>query len=524
MAGLSPRRYPLGMQTFSELREQDYVYVDKTRYIWQLAHGGGKAFFLSRPRRFGKSLLLSTMQSYFEGRRSLFDGLAAGALEESWEAYPVIRLDLSTVKTIDVAGLNSLLGSLMGALERNFGFERQDEHAGARLRTLINRVRDAAGKPVVILVDEYDAPLLNVVDDPDRLEAFRQVMREFYIPLKACDGDLRFVFITGITKFSQLSIFSELNNLVNISMMPEYAGICGITEQELKDQLSPDIEVLARRIDRSVDETFAQLKRYYDGYRFCSPSPDIYNPFSLLGAFFYGRIESFWFGSGTPTALINMIRAHGWQISDLLEQDVLDSEFDAPAEAMDTPFALFYQAGYLTIKRCDPEAHVYTLGIPNEEVSRGLSEGLVRHAAQGALRSHNAFLIKLARQLRAGDVEGALQNMRSYLAGIPYHLGSRDERGFETTFYLIFDLLGIQIDTEFRTATGRINAVVRAPGATYVMEFKYGRSAAEALAQIDEKDYALPFSADKGRVVKVGVNFSPDAQTIDDWVIEEVND
>lgn len=462
------------------------------------------------------------MQAYFEGRRELFEGLAVDRLETEWEPSPVIRLDMSMVKATSVEGLEAQIDDLLQGIEAEVsGGERLAGTAGGRLAALIRRA--AAGRPasVVVLVDEYDAPLLNVIDDPELLPAFRQVMREFYIPLKACDEHLRFVFLTGITKFSQLSIFSELNNLRNISMEPRYAGICGITEDELHGSLAPDVAVMAGRLGVSTDEAFARLKDLYDGYHFCGDSPDVYNPFSLVNAFAKGAMGSYWFASGTPSSLVRLVTANGWQITDLEGREALESDFDLPTESMDTPLPMLYQAGYLTIKAYDPESTVYTLGIPNREVSRGLSEGLVRLAAGGAASNHNLFLIKLARTLRAGDVEGSLQQIRAYLAGIPYHLGSRDERGFQTKFYLILDLLGIQIDTEFRTATGRVDAVVRARGSVYVFEFKYDRPAEEALAQIDDKGYLVPFSLGEGRLVKVGVSFSAKEQTIGDWVIRE---
>ena len=515
------RRYPVGIQDFPKLRNGGFVYIDKTDYIWRLAHENGSSFFLNRPRRFGKSMLVSTMQAYFEGRRELFSGTALERMETEWETWPVIRLDLSTVKTRDLDALEARLSDILRNLENEFtDGVRLAETLGGRLQALITHVREQASKQVVVLVDEYDAPLLNVIDDPEQLDAFRQVMREFYIPLKACDADLRFVFLTGITKFSQLSIFSELNNLTNISMDPAYAGICGITADELDSEMGEDVEALAERLSFAPSVARQRLKDYYDGYHFTPDSPDIYNPFSLLSAFARGRIKSFWFGSGTPTVLIDAIRAHGWQLLDLTEVDALEAELDAPTERSVAPTALLYQSGYLTVKAYDEEAGVYTLGIPNVEVSRGLSESLVLHAAPLAQSTHNGFLIKLARAFRAGDLEGALQQMRSYLAGIPYHLGSRDERGFETTFYLIFNLLGIQIDTEFKTASGCVDAVVHTRDTVYVFEFKYGRTAEEALAQIDAKDYPLPFLADGRAVIKVGVNFSPETRTIDGWVIQ----
>ena len=512
------RRYPVGIQTFSEIREQGYVYVDKTEYVWRLAHESGKAFFLSRPRRFGKSLLLSTMEAYFEGRRELFEGLALEGLEQDWESYPVIRLDMSVMKCDTKDELMAQLDSLLRRLEARYG-SRGDEMPGDRLAALIEAAHAQTGRQAVVLVDEYDAPLLNVVDDPDKLEEFRQVMRGFYIPLKAMDAHLRFVFLTGITKYSQLSIFSELNNLSNISMDPAYAAICGITEEELRSQMAPDVALLAEKMGISVDEAYNRLKEHYDGYRFCNPSPNIYNPFSLISAFRMGDIGSFWFGSGTPTSLIRLIKANGWALIDLDGCEAEEDEFDAPAEDLESPLAFLYQAGYLTIKRYDREGHAYVLGIPNVEVRRGLSQSLLRYTSPQALREHRSFLRSFAKSLRSGDIEGALAALRSYLAGIPYHLSSKSEKDFETMFYLIFDLLGIQIETEYQTSTGRADAVVRTKDSVYVFEFKYDRSAREALEQIDAKDYTLPFEADGRRVVKVGANYSPEKRTIDDWIV-----
>ena len=303
-------------------------------------------------------------------------------------------------------------------------------------------------------------------------------------------------------------------------MLPGYAWICGITEDELVSQMAVDIDLLADKLETTRQDALARLKEHYDGYHFAAESPDIYNPFSLLNAFAHGRIDSYWYGSGTPTALISMLKTYGWDLTDLEDCEATDSEFDVPAEEMDTPLPMLYQSGYLTIKSYDELSHAYTLGIPSQEVSRGLSESLVRHAAPGALRAHNSFLRTFARHLRSGDIEGALQDMRSYLAGIPYHLGSKDERGFQTTFYLVFDLLGIQLETEFKTATGRVDAVIRTNDTLYVMEFKYDKSAMEALAQINEKGYMVPFVRDGRRLVKVGVNYSSQTRSIDSWIIE----
>ena len=516
-----PRRYPVGIQTFEKVREQGFLYIDKTRYIYDLAHGSGSTYFLSRPRRFGKSLLLSTMQAYFEGRRELFEGLAIDEFETQWERFPVIRLDLSTVKTEDAGQLVLLLDTVLRSQEAVWGHDEADATPGSRLMSLIKSAAAQSGKPVVVLIDEYDAPLLNVAHDPSRLHEFRLVMREFFAPLKACDEHLRFVFLTGITKFSQLSIFSELNNLKNISLDRRFAAICGITEDELKTQMAPDVEALAASLGVSPDAALARLKASYDGYHFSIPSPDIYNPFSLLSALDSGQLESYWFGSGTPTVLVNLLQGSNWEIGDLEGREADAEEFDAPAEDMPTPLPMLYQAGYLTIKSRDPFTGAYTLGIPNAEVARGLSRSLVRHAAPQAQGEVGGLVRTISRGLRAGDIEGVLQATKAFMAGMPYHLGSHSERGFQTTFWLIFTLLGAQIETEVRTATGRADAVVKAPDAIYVFEFKYNKSAREALAQIDDKGYLVPFEADGRRLYKVGVNFSDESQTIEEWAIEE---
>ena len=515
------RRYPVGIQTFSDIRENGYLYIDKTPLIYTLAHGSGKTYFLSRPRRFGKSLLLSTMQAYFEGRRELFDGLAIAQMETEWEAHPVIRVDLSTVKTEDTVQLAELLDVVLRNFEETWGRDDRDVTPGSRLMALIKAAAAQTGKQAIVLIDEYDAPLLNVAHDPEKLREFRVVMREFFAPLKACDEFLRFVFLTGITKFSQLSIFSELNNLQNISLDPRFAAICGITQDELCGQMAPDVDALAAALDTTPTETLARLKANYDGYHFSEGSPDIYNPFSLLSSFASGKIASYWFGSGTPTGLINLLQESNWEIDDLEGREADEDEFDAPTEDMPTPLPMLYQAGYLTIKSYDPLTCSYTLGIPNAEVARGFSKSLVRRAAGAQVGEFNGLVRTISRSLRAHDMEGALRATKAFMAGMPYHLGSHSERGFQTTFWLIFTLLGAQIETEVKTATGRVDAVVKAPDAIYVVEFKYEKSAQEALAQIDERGYLLPYAADGRKLYKVGVNFSEKTQTIGEWIIEE---
>lgn len=373
------QRYPVGIQTFSDIREKGFVYIDKTDLIYRLLEFVPKYAFLSRPRRFGKTLLLSTMQAYFEGRRDLFRGLAIEKLEEKWDERPVLRLDLSTARARDPQGLITQVGRVLEDNASRFGLELKEETLGSRLRTLIERAHEQSGKQVVVLVDEYDTPFLSVVDDPDLLEEFRQIMREFFVSLKACDDHLDFVFLTGITKFSQLSIFSELNNLVDISMNPQFAALCGITQQELEERLAPGVEALADDLGITVEEAFAELKKQYDGYHFCMPSPDIYNPFSLLYALLERQIGSYWFGTGTPTSLIRLLRAYKWSIADLDGCVARAPEFDVPTESMTSPLPMFYQSGYLTVQEYDARRKAFVLGLPNQEVSQGLAESLIAY-------------------------------------------------------------------------------------------------------------------------------------------------
>lgn len=521
-------RYPVGIQTFSEVRTNGYVYVDKTSYIYHLAHWSGKTFFLSRPRRFGKSLLISTMQAYFEGRYELFEGLAVSELEGGeWESYPVIRVDLSTVKTTDSEQLVQLLDFTLAQIEKVWGRDPDANTPGSRLYGLINVAHAKTGKQVVVLVDEYDAPLLNVTHDAEKLQAFREVMREFYAPLKACDEILRFVFLSGITKFSQLSIFSELNNLKNISMDARFGGICGITAEEIDTQLAPDVAYLADCLSTTPEDCRARLKRMYDGYRFSKAPAEIYNPFSLVTALDGGDIGSYWFGSGTPTSLVNMLAKAGLEIPELEGVRASAVSFDAPTEAMGDPIAFMYQSGYLTIKDYSPELDTYTLGIPNKEVSDGLFGALLPVYTGKTPTKTSGFLADLVEALLLmDDPERAMDLLRSFLKGVPFDLAPKNEKAFQALLYVVFKLVGARIATEVRTSTGAIDAVVDSRDAVYIIELKYrsegaeAPTAADALAQIDERGYAVPFESGEKPVVKVGAVFSAEERTIEEgWLI-----
>lgn len=368
------KQYPLGIQTFERIRKEDKLYIDKTEYIYHMTHSDGTYFFLGRPRRFGKSLLVSTMQSYFEGKKDLFKGLAMEQLEKEWVEYPVIHLDMSGGKYMSEDQLQRYLIDLVEEQERKFGFHNEKIDVNLRLKDLIMSLYQTTGKKVVVLIDEYDAPLLDVVHEKEQLVKLRNIMRNFFSPLKAREAYLRFVFFTGITKFSQVSIFSELNNVTNISMYDEYAGMLGITKEELSGQLSEDIEVLATKMHLTKEQTLGKLTENYDGYHFSAYSPDVFNPYSLFNCFAQGKLGSYWFGSGTPTYLINMMRKYDVLPTGITRVEADESEFDAPTEDMTTLMPLLYQSGYLTIKDYNRDYNYYTLDIPNKEVKIGLAK------------------------------------------------------------------------------------------------------------------------------------------------------
>lgn len=525
----APHRYPVGVQTFEKIRQRGYLYADKTGYIWDMLNSGGEYLFLSRPRRFGKTLLVSTMEAYFQGRKDLFEGLAIEQLDERevWPVHPVVRFDLSTCKSMSEEGLANELDMVLRRVEKTYGRDEAAQGWSPRVESLIARAAETSDEGVVVLIDEYDAPFLNVMNEPERLQRFREIMREFYSPLKACEEYLRFVFITGISKFSQLSIFSELNNLNNISMLPKYGGICGITAEELDGPLAPDIAWLAGELGETPEECRQELKDMYDGYRFSEAPDEIYNPFSLVASLNNEKIAPYWFGSGTPTALVNMLRSSNIEVSDLEGVRTQASAFDAPTEAMGDPIAFMYQSGYLTIKDYDRHIDTYTLGIPNGEVSRGLAESLLPAYSGKSLSQTGGFVADFSTALLYdNDMDKALRLLRSFLAGIPYDLAAKDEKAFQAQLYLVLKLVGANIATEVRVATGRIDATIETPDTLFVMELKYRKAgdehpnSADALAQIDGKGYLVPYEASGKPVVKVGVAFSEDARTIDnDWAI-----
>ena len=513
------RLYPIGIQTFSKIREGNYLYVDKTEYVYRMTHSASSYMFLSRPRRFGKSLLTSTLHSYFSGRKDLFHGLAMEKLEKEWTEYPVLHFDMSTAKHADSEQLLQELNLKLYGYEQIYGRLEEEVNPNQRLMGLIKRAYEQTGKKVVVLIDEYDAPLLDVVHEWENLDVLRNIMRNFYSPLKACDPYLRYVFLTGITKFSQLSIFSELNNIKNISMDEPYAAICGISEDEIRLQMKDDLGELAKKLEITPEEALMKLKENYDGYHFTSPSPDIYNPFSLLNAFADGKFGSYWFGSGTPTYLINMLEKFGVEPSEIGNNRVSVEDFDAPTERMTSIIPLLYQSGYITIKNYDEELDLYTLNIPNKEVRIGLMKSLLPHYVGSKAPETTTMVAYLSRDIRNGDMDTALRRLQTFLSTIPQCDNTKYEGHYQQVFYIIFSLLGYYVDVEVRTPRGRVDIVLRTKTTLYVMELKLDKSAGEAMEQIDLKNYPERFALCGLPVVKVAVSFDSERCTIGGWEI-----
>ncbi len=519
---MTRKRYPLGIQTFERIRKEDLFYIDKTEYVYRMTHTDGTYFFLSRPRRFGKSLLVSTFQSYFEGRKDLFEGLAIEKLEKEWPKYPVLHFSLAGGKHMEKEQLERYLLYILADNEKRFGVECDSPDPNVRLLNLIKTICQQTGKQVVVLIDEYDAPLLDVVHERESLDVLRNTMRNFYSPLKGCESMLRFVFLTGITKFSQLSIFSELNNIKNVSMDEPYAGICGITKDELLSQMGNDIDELAAKLELGREETVSELKNHYDGYHFCWPSPDVFNPFSLLNCFADGKTESYWFGSGTPTYLLNMMRKYEFLPTDLGESVwVGKQDFDAATETMTTIIPLLYQSGYLTIKDYDKMSRLYQLALPNNEIKVGLYGSLLPHYLERNTAKGNTTIARMSVLIRQDKMDEALQMLADFLKTVPYCDNTRYEGHYQQMLYIIFALLtDYSILVEQHTSTGRIDLTLETATAIYVMELKFGKTTAEALAQIESRHYADAFLQKAKPVRKVGMNFTvKDGVNVLEWVM-----
>ena len=514
--------YPVGIQTFERIRKENKLYIDKTEYVYRMTHSGGCYFFLSRPRRFGKSLLVSTFESYFSGKKELFEGLAIEKLEQKWMEYPVLHFDMSGGKHMEKEQLEDYLSNRLEAEEKKWGITHSKRGANDRLTELITTAYEISGKQVVVLIDEYDAPMLDVAHERKTLDELRNVMRNFYSPLKMCEPMLRFVFLTGITKFSQVSIFSELNNIKNVSLDDEYAGVCGITKEELLTQMSEDIDVLAEALEMTREETIAKLKENYDGYHFSPASPDVFNPYSLLNCFDDKNFGAYWFSSGTPTYLINMLRKFKVLPAKIGRSLARSSAFDAPTENLKTITPLLYQSGYITIKGYDKMSQLFTLDLPNKEIKVGLFESLLPYYLEGMYAEEGDVAIaQMSVLIRQGDMDGALRLLQEFLGTVPYCNNTNYEGYYQQVLFIIFTLLThFVVDVEVHTPNGRVDVVMETEDTLYLIELKLNKSAQAAMQQINLKQYDQRFARCGKPIVKVGVNFDAKKGNIEDWTIE----
>lgn len=512
--------YPIGIQSFEVIRRDGYFYVDKTSLVYRLVTSG-KYYFLSRPRRFGKSLLISTLEAYFRGQKELFDGLAMEELENEWEKYPVLHLDLNAKKYETIESLFAILNQHLEKWEAVFGDEKRERSPEERFSYLIEKISKQTGRGVVVLIDEYDKPLLQAIGNESLQDDYRNTLKAFYGVLKSCDRYLRFALLTGVTKFSKVSVFSDLNNLEDISTDHRYDTICGITEQELYDTLSGEIVELGEA--NGLDEMAVRqlLKQRYDGYHFSYRSEDLYNPFSLLNTFAKMSFGSYWFETGTPTFLVELLKGCRYDLHRLVHEEA-DAESLGGIDSMyDNPVPMLYQSGYLTIKGYDPEFRIYRLGFPNQEVEEGFVRFLLPYYTTLSPGSTMFEISNFVKELRSGDVDGFMRRLQSFFADTPYELVRDLELHYQNVLFIVFKLLGFYVQAEYHTSQGRVDLTIKTDRYIYVMEFKLNDSVEDAMQQIDEKQYALPFAVDSRKLLKVAVNFCSKKRNIDKWLVKE---
>ena len=510
--------YPVGIQNFESLRRDGYFYVDKTAKIFELARTG-RYYFLSRPRRFGKSLLISTLEAYFQGKKELFEGLAMEGLEKEWKRYPILHLDLNTEKYDTAEALDAKLELALSEWESLYGSNPHEKSLATRFEGTIKRAAAKAGERVVILIDEYDKPMLQAIGDQVRQDAYRSTLKAFYGALKSQDGNIKFALLTGVTKFGKVSVFSDLNNLEDLSRNPGYTDICGISGEELLRDFSDDIQELAAANGQTFEQACDQLKTDYDGYHFCPDSPGMYNPFSILNTFKSRRYGSYWFETGTPTYLVELLKKSNYDLEEVshveTDANILDSIFTD-----DNPIPVIYQSGYLTIKGYDKRFGIYTLGFPNREVEEGFMNFLLPFYANVNKTSSPFEIKKFVTDVESGDIDGFMERLQSFLADCPYELAKDIELHYQNVLFIVFRLAGLYTKVEYHTSRGRIDLVLQTDSYVYVMEFKLDGTAEQALQQIEDKQYALPLAKDSRKVYTIGVNFSSETRNIDKWIVK----
>ena len=516
------RKLPIGIQSFEILRKDNYLYVDKTEFIYKLATEG-RQYFLSRPRRFGKSLLLSTMRAYFEGKKELFQGLKIADLEKDWIKYPVFYFDFNGKKYNSSSSLKEVLNSHLEAWEALYGDEKKERSLEERFRYLLEVAHKKTGLGVVVLVDEYDKSLLE--SEGEALEESRTLFKGFFGNLKSCDEHLQFVFITGVTKFSKVSIFSDLNQLRDISLLKDYSSICGITQKELEENFEPEIKEMAKEKNFSYEECLAELKRMYDGYHFYENTEGLYNPFSLINALAAKDFKTYWFSTGTPTFLLKKLKEVNFDAREFSTDELSATQLTLQDYRDDNPnpIPLFYQTGYLTIKSYDAEDQEYHLGYPNDEVRYSFLDCLIPYFTQSTKDSSSLSVSQFCKDVKKGDVESVMTRFKSLFASLPYSTKTDDtviEQNFQNVIYIVFVLMGQFVGVEQHYSQGRVDCVVQTDNFIYLFEFKRDKSADEALAQIEEKNYAAPFASDNRKIFKIGVNFDSKEKNIVEWKVK----
>ena len=512
-------KYPIGVQSFEKLRESGFAYVDKTALVYKMVQNAS-CYFLSRPRRFGKSLLLSTFDAYFKGKKHLFEGLAIAELETEGKEYPVLHLDLNAKAFGRIQDLHDLLNDQLTIYEQEYESKAVDLSPEGRLRQLIRAAKKKTGRNVVVLIDEYDKPILQAIGNEALQDEFRNALKAFYGVLKSADADLRFTLLTGVTKFGKVSVFSDLNNLKDISMSPHYSEICGISEAELHAQFDSEVAFLAEQNQQSKETAYEELRRRYDGYHFCENTPGMYNPFSVLWTLSEQKYGSYWFATGTPTYLVELLKKTDFTLSELTDLEVSVDDLDSIHRADINPIPVLFQSGYLTIKEYDPEFKLYVLDYPNEEVRQGFVKFLLPYYVYCQQSQHATLVSKFVTSLRNGDVNRFMQLMQVLLADTPYELIRELENHYQNVMYIITKLMGFYIQAEYRTSRGRIDLLIGTDKYVYIIELKFDGSAEAALAQIKEKDYALPFAIDNREVIKIGANIGRESRNVDEWVID----
>ena len=511
--------YPIGIQNFEKLRRGGYFYIDKTALMYQMVKTGSY-YFLSRPRRFGKSLLISTLEAYFQGKKELFTGLAVERLEKDWIKYPILHLDLNIEKYDTPESLDNILEKSLTAWEKLYGAEPSERSFSLRFAGIIERACKQAGQRVVILVDEYDKPMLQAIGNEKLQKQFRDTLKPFYGALKTMDGYIKFAFLTGVTKFGKVSVFSDLNNLDDISMRKDYVEICGVSDQELHENLDIELHEFAETQGLSYDKLCTKLKEYYDGYHFTHNSIGIYNPFSLLNAFKYKEFGSYWFETGTPTYLVKLLKKHHYDLERMAHEETDAQVLNSIDSESTNPIPVIYQSGYLTIKGYDERFGIYRLGFPNREVEEGFIRFLLPFYANVNKVESPFEVQKFVREVETGDYDSFFHRLQSFFADTTYEVIREQELHYENVLFIVFKLVGFYTKVEYHTNDGRIDLVLQTEKFIYIMEFKLNGTAEEALQQINDKRYALPFEADGRKLFKIGINFSEKTRNIEKWVVE----